>query len=255
MGIDMTITEIVSSSTEIRNYRKQAFAGQNTWRDYPTYRGIHEYEKRLPKFEDQTVLEHINDRTQQGADHLNVLDIGCGQGIFLNELVENCSEEGHCQIHTYGISSFDYRSCPTSRRKYMDYRVGDAQKLRQIFPDVKFDFIVSLHAFEYFADPLTVLKQAYSVCNSGGIIFLDRLVVLLYKEQAELLDRFWTQQGIRADFNRWEPIDYEPSQYSVAIQKGQNPRLVLPFRYDLLTPNLDTFRIPFQYSFDEKLAN
>lgn len=251
----MTITEIASSSAEIKSYRKQAFAGQNTRRDYITYRGIPEYEKLLPKFEDQTVLEHINQRIQQGIDRLNVLDIGCGKGIFLDDLIEDYSKEGPCRVQAYGISSFDYRFHPTSCRKYIDYRVGDAQRLRQIFSDVKFDFIVSLHAFRYFADPLTVLKQAYSLCNNDGVVFIDRLAVPLNQEQADLIDRFWRRQGIRAEFRRWAPIGYEPSHYAVAIQRGQNPRLILPFRYNLLTPNLDTFSIPLQYSFDEELAN
>lgn len=249
----MTIKEKVSSSAEIRSYRKQVFASQNKRRDYHTHRGISEYEKFLPKFEGKTVIEHIADRIQQGADRLNVLDIGCGQGIFLAQLVKK-----YPQVRPYGISASDYRSYPTPWRNYVeqiDYRVVDAQRLKQMFPDVKFDFVVSLHTLEYLADPLTALKQAYSICNSGGIIFLDRLEVLLYKEEAELLDRFWKRQGIRADLHRWAPINYEPSQYSVAIQKGQNPRLILPFRYNLLTPNLDTFRIPLQYSLDEELVN
>ena len=189
-----------------------------------------------------------------------MLDIGCGQGLIFAGLVR------YPNLHAFGLSSFDYRSDLTRWNgldTQVDYRVGDAQRLATVFPDIRFDVIVSQYTFEYLADPLLALKQAYRLCNEGGIILLDKFQILT-SQQAGLLKTYWEKHGIKPELKRWAPDGekYDPSRYSLALQRGGNLRLPLPFKYAepvvVNTSRIDgsdeTYEVRFSYSFDEETA-
>lgn len=249
------ITETPISLSKIKEARGIAFSNHQIERDYPTHRSVTEYEETLPSFQGQTFIQHIEDR----GSALNVLDVGCGEGSVLSTL-----KSRYPHLRVFGLTAHDYTSRLTWSRYLdkVDYRVGDAQRLSSVFRDINFDIVVSLYAFEYFADPLAALKQAYMTCNEGGIVFIDKFTKLTM-HQAELLARHLREQGVGVNLRRFAPNKerFDPSMYSIAFQRGQSRRLHLPFRYSRVhkTSESDGMegKIPgirLSYSFDESLV-
>lgn len=249
-----TSIEHKTSQQQIRHLREQSFLSHSGLsRMYEIRRGILGYQDNLPKFEGKTLLEILDGMNKKHA--FNVLDIGCGAGVFLRDVIRNFPA-----ARTHGISAFDYRGTADSFWKpfidQVDYRINDAQKLRRIFPDVRFDLIVSVYAFEYFGDPLAVIKQAYSLLKKDGILLVDNPGPYLTTAQAELLRKYWIKQGVTADLERLNSFYTEqPSNYSFAILKGKNPRLPLPFSYDRISEDYQMAQFgvkpfPLRYHFN-----
>lgn len=128
---------------------------------YTTLRTVDAYKSILPKFnEEENFYERVLSLSEDGEAPIRVLDIGCGQGHMLAGLVGEFPS-----VQAFGLSAYDYRSLAMSVFQddlvKVDYRVGDAHKLLEVFSDQEFDVITSVHCVEYLADPLAVLKQAY----------------------------------------------------------------------------------------------
>lgn len=106
----------------------------NNFKLYPADRNLAEYEAILPRIQDKTVVGHIRERLAQGQQQVSVLDIGCGKGIALCELILKFPK-----VKAYGLSDFDYRTVLDdpwlTYIQRVDYRVGDAHRLKKIFGD------------------------------------------------------------------------------------------------------------------------
>lgn len=196
-------------------------------------RNLSMYCSLLPKIFGKTVEEYIKERLLGGAETLTVLDIGCGQGICLAELVKN-----HPQIRAVGLTAADFRNKPTTYDwqpyiEKIDYRLGDAHQLTEVLGDITPDVVVSLYAFQYFADPLSVLEQTYELSAEGAVIFIDSNNGLdLTREEAKQLENIWQQSGIEFNLESMAGIDWkERYHYRLALQKGAASSLPLPFRY------------------------
>ncbi len=221
--------------SKIRGERDSSYRRHATEREYPTERGVMEHEEMLPRFKGLTFVEHIKKFGEIGQP-VSVLDIGCGQGYLLGELLD--PDEGYPPISAYGVSAFDYRPYLGDRKDYVDpddkidYRIGDAHRLNKVFPDVRFDIVVSGYTFQWLIDPLVAVKQAYRVCKEGGIVFLDFFGAPLNQSEADLLLDFWGKHGVKA--NLQNRIDYGDSTFghlAVSMQRGSNPHLPMPFNY------------------------
>lgn len=240
----------LSRSREIQQARVNSYITHARRFPYKTDRDAARYGRLLPKFEGKDVTEHIGDKLNENPEPLNVLDIGCGDGLFLASIMINS------RIRSFGLSAYDYRTfAPELLQGYMgriDYRVGDGHRLARIFPDTRFDIVTSLHAVEYMTDSLAVLKQAYRITKTGGIIFIYPLMINLTEEQDSALIEYWKKQEITADLKRWAPADTRgnPATYSLAIKRASNLHLPLPFRY-LLSRN--SYLPSIQYCFEEAL--
>lgn len=227
----MSVIESQISIGQIKAVREDAYLvhrGKDV--KYNTGRYLRIYDDALPSFGGKKLSELIRDKVDHTPGGINVLDIGCGEGMIFAGLI------GNAELNAFGISAVDYRSKTgpwAEVTSQIDYRTGDAQRLASVFAGVGFDIIASLYAFEYFADPLGVLKQAYRISREGGIILIDKFQRLT-SSQADLLKAIWEQNGIKSELHRWAPVreGYDtPSMYSLAIQRGSNPRLPLPFKY------------------------
>jgi SAM-dependent methyltransferase len=95
--------------------------------------------------------------------NFSVLDIGTGNGRFLDQLPQ--------EIQGYGISAQDFRQDGALTNHF--YRIGNAEELTKVFPYQQFEVIVSHLAFRHFIDPLEALKQAYAALKPGGILLID----------------------------------------------------------------------------------
>lgn len=88
-----------------------------------------------------------------------VLDVGCGDGKFLN-LMRRLNWE------VYGLD-FDPKAIESAKSKYgLDLHTGDLQSAN--FPDNNFDAVTLSHVIEHVPDPIELLKEVRRVLKPGG---------------------------------------------------------------------------------------
>lgn len=227
----MLHVETAEQAAQIERYLLETWqrvAGKTE--EYPSHRTLQEYNERLPKLYNKSLVEHIEERVASGPKAITVLDVGCGQGLCLAQLARD-----YPQVRAVGITAADFRrEAPTPWQpliQRVDYRLEDAHKLTEIAGDINPDFVISLHAFEYFVDPLSVLQQAYDLCADNAIIFIDHAKMFLTSDEANQLENIWKEHGINTNLERWSPHTDVCSLYSLAIQKRSGTKLPLPFRY------------------------
>lgn len=157
--------------------RSTQYSEHTKFQPYPADGNLTEYEAGLPRYNGHTVTTCIREKIAQGQEPINVLDIGCGKGIFLCELILKFPK-----VRAFGLSAFDYRNFLDepwyTYIKRVDYRLGDAHNLRRIFDGARFDFITSFYTFQYLANPSAVLGQVRAFLNSGGLAFIDNGLVV-----------------------------------------------------------------------------
>lgn len=246
----------VISPADIFHARRRQYLDHTTVKTYPTFRGLAEYDSRLTRQNGKSVIGVIEGKIVAGADTMNVLDIGCGKGNMLDDLVQR-----YPQVKAFGLSAFNFRSNQYQLQEHagrIDYRIGDAHKLDSIFSDVDFDLIVSVHGTSYSADPLAVLRKAYSNCKDGGIVMFDKMGTHLTQSQAELLQEFWQQNGIQANLHPRTSYHDEITRvnHSITLQRVAGISLPLPFKYSPIERSpVDGHAIvdmSLKYDFDEE---
>lgn len=222
----------------IRNERSCAYSSQTSVQDFITSRGLDEYLYYLPDLDGKDLVWHIKERIDQNQK-LALLDAGCGDATFLINLAGL-----YPQIKKYGVSAFDYMQPAYGSLPDIDYRVGDLQQVKKLFPNVGFDFITSCATFSYLGDPLAALKQCYGLLKEGGIIFLDRFGVLMTQEEISRLSDFWREHQIKTSIKQRFEDDSLKHHFGLAIRRSASPHLPLPFKYNLPNkekPNMYTF--------------
>ena len=89
-----------------------------------------------------------------------VLDVGCGDGSFL----ETIKDRYEC----YGVEISDYLAELANNRGGMKVRAGDFQSMD--FEGQKFDAITLISIIEHVDDPEGTLKKCYELLNDGGVL-------------------------------------------------------------------------------------
>ena len=97
-------------------------------------------------------------------------------------------------------------------------RLIEADAVAMPFADAEFDLVCSFNAFEHFADPETVLREAIRVTKPGGVIYL--LFGPLY----------WSSYGLHAMLSTTVPFCHvlfdRPALESYVAERGLAP---IPF--------------------------
>ncbi len=229
----MSRTEQKASVRKILDARKSGFSHETERKHYIVGRDRISYDEDLPTFRGKTLSTLIEEKVAKGDDTINVLDIGCGEAIAIAQIMTRCP-----QVRGFGISAYDYRKDVRYVRRddidNIDYRVGDAQELARVYPNARFDFVVSRYCIPYVNDSLSVLRQAYSRTRTGGIILFDDMGTELTPKQALKLKTYWRVKGIHAEMEPNPIMSWgEFTQtHSLALQKTSNNKLPLPFRYE-----------------------
>jgi ubiquinone/menaquinone biosynthesis C-methylase UbiE len=125
--------------------------------------------------------------TLQHAGSLNVLDVGCGTGQLLEEIV---SELGPCFSTLTGVDTartmLDLAVRKNIPQAHFSY--GNAEALP--FTSAQFDLITCCHSFPYYRNQLQALRDFKRVLKSEGYLliisasentFYDKLVMALIK--------------------------------------------------------------------------
>lgn len=95
-----------------------------------------------------------------------VLDIGCGPGVFTEELLKS-----GCEIWGIDVSEHMIKQAKDKIKEKKDserahFSVGDIEKLD--FPDNYFDFVLCVGVLEYLSDDSLALKEVHRVLKAGG---------------------------------------------------------------------------------------
>lgn len=98
----------------------------------------------------------------------NLLDIGCGTGLFVEKYMKNGGRHGTGLDISRGMVAKARRRCPDC-----NFIVGTGEKLP--FADNSFDAISSVLVFSYVRDPESMLAEVYRVMQPGGSVALCTL--------------------------------------------------------------------------------
>lgn len=94
-----------------------------------------------------------------------ILDIGCGQGGFLNTMKENGWK-------TYGVE-LSKEACEFARQTYGLRNINNDDLLSVDFPDNYFDVVTLWHVLEHLREPLSTLSKIYKILKKDGILIIE----------------------------------------------------------------------------------
>lgn len=146
----------------------------------------------------------------------NILDIGCGEGLFVASLNKKNN------IESWGVE-INQEVAEIAKNNLDKVLVGDALQVLDSIPDNYFDCIVFNDVLEHMENPYIILKKIKMKLNSGGVVIssipnvrhVRVLRDLLFKkqwkyEESGILDkthlRFFTKKSIIDMFNS---LDYQ----------------------------------------------
>lgn len=193
---------MVENQTDRQKFLEESFAEQKREKDYIVDRGLFaDYQNGRVIISDggynsiligpgrQTLLETIKERIRRLGE-IELLDVGCGTGRFLID----CASIWSGAIRCHGLTAYRYsrvyRTSPFEttedaiRRLDIDVRVGDAQRLADVY-EQQFDLITAVRVAPYLGDPWSLIKGVHQVLKSGGVAYINRfLPIQQYNMQA-----------------------------------------------------------------------
>ncbi len=108
------------------------------------------------------------DKALKQSGSKNVLDVGCGNGILVKELLKR-------GFNAYGIDAahdgIEIANANESEKRFFVCDV-DSQKLPDEIADLKFDTIVSTQTIEHLYSPGDYIRFCASVLPVGGILII-----------------------------------------------------------------------------------
>jgi len=96
-----------------------------------------------------------------------VLDVGCGQGIFLEEVRRAYG----CGIAGSDTTDVGIEDMSPEPRRAIDFRKGELEEVG--FQDEHYEMVVALHVLEHIPDARTFVRQAWNKVKPGGILAVE----------------------------------------------------------------------------------
>lgn len=145
-----------------------------------------------------------------------VLDIGCGEGLFLSSLKKRS------QIETWGVE-INHDASVVAKINADKIIEGDICNIIDYLPESYFDCVVFNDILEHLVDPYSILEKIKAKLNKDGIVicsipnirYFDVLIDLLFKKQWKYEDsgvldrthlRFFTKKSI---IDMFDDLGYE----------------------------------------------
>lgn len=135
-----------------KNYFRQLAAKYDAWFTTPHGRYVYKYEREI-----------VWDLARP-APGMDILDVGCGTGLYTAELAAVGTTVTGVDI------SPEMLAIARERTKQFGQRVTfcQADAIRLPFPADRFDMVISVTALEFFQDPRACLAEMYRVVRPGG---------------------------------------------------------------------------------------
>lgn len=189
------------------------------------------------------ILKYYNNARHSVADQFpekikNILDIGCGQGAFLNLIKVKTGAE------TWGVEMVKEIG-EKAKDKVDKILIGQIEDLIDSIPDDYFDYITFNDVLEHLIEPTKVLEMVKPKLSKNGKIvasipnvrFYSNLYALIFKKDwkytnSGILDsthmRFFTKKSMKRMF--------EDAGYKLTKQEGINKTKSLKLRlFNLFT--------------------
>jgi ubiquinone/menaquinone biosynthesis C-methylase UbiE len=141
------------------NYFQEIAAKYDAWFATPHGRYVHRYER-------EAVMS-----LAAPAPGMSVADIGCGTGLYTDELCQAGAKVVGVDISPEMLAIAAAR---TARHgDAVSFLQGDAAALP--FADASFDMVTSITAMEFFADPRACLHDMHRIVKPGGRLVIATL--------------------------------------------------------------------------------
>jgi 2-polyprenyl-3-methyl-5-hydroxy-6-metoxy-1,4-benzoquinol methylase len=117
-------------------------------------------DERPRSYEDQRNLDRRLSAFKHYTWGKDIADFGCGAGLFLDAVIENCSSVVGIELQTRFLDSMKNRGVPCTN------------SLDSI-PDSSLDCIFSFHVLEHLPDPIETLKTLKKKLRPGGLLIVE----------------------------------------------------------------------------------
>jgi 2-polyprenyl-3-methyl-5-hydroxy-6-metoxy-1,4-benzoquinol methylase len=150
---------------------------QAKWHGHPG-RAAHGLEARATPDLPEMILDGLNSQSR-------VLDVGCGNGDFLNQVRQFC----HCLVNGVDISE---NAVLCAKRQY-GFEVFQGDILSAPFEANSFDLVTCWSCIEHIPNPAQAVKKIFTLCKPSGWLFIktpnyDSLAAKLFKDKWYHLD-------------------------------------------------------------------
>ncbi|GAB2993044.1 bifunctional 2-polyprenyl-6-hydroxyphenol methylase/3-demethylubiquinol 3-O-methyltransferase UbiG [Psychrosphaera aestuarii] len=119
-----------------------------------------------------TRVAYIQEKTN-GVDQQVVLDIGCGGGIFAEQLAKLGADVTGIDLADDSLNVARLHAME-SKIANVEYIKASAEQFANEYPD-KYDIVTCLEMLEHVPDPESVVRAAITLCKPGGKVFFSTL--------------------------------------------------------------------------------
>lgn len=143
-----------------------------------------DYDKLVP-YINQTYGSYLNKFLPAVPDNFKILDIGCGNGFFLEEAKKSGFK------HVFGIEPS--KNAVSKARKDIKKNIIINIFAKNIFPKAFFDVVACFQTLDHVTDPNMNIKITYEILKHGGMAYFvvhdtDGLSVKLFGEKSAIFD-------------------------------------------------------------------
>jgi ubiquinone/menaquinone biosynthesis C-methylase UbiE len=147
----------IGSNFEVSRYYPSAYYGDNRNR----FSFIFELLVRLFRF---YRVRFIRDQLKKNVENIRILDIGCGRGNELQDLIKHGWE---CYGTEHSISDLNH----LSEKGILIYNDDNLHNCK--FVNNKFNIITLWHALEHLASPNDQLIEIHRILKKGGLLIIE----------------------------------------------------------------------------------
>jgi len=117
----------------------------------------------------------------ESKDDLKIIDLGCGQGIFLKLL-----EEKFKNIKTFGV---DIEPCVLEAKKFLKAKIKIADIRNSGFPNDFFDIVFCLDVLEHFKNLEEPIREIKRIVEPDGVLIVSLPTENLFYKLGRLLTK------------------------------------------------------------------